>query len=104
MPLTVVLALLLNVVGVAKIIILKGMTIYEALKISGCMIEQIERAGAKPSDYKYVRLFEEYRSARESGEKVSYIVAVLAKRYSVSERSVYEIVKRLGNDCKAASL
>ena len=80
------------------------MTIYEALKLSGCMIEQLERAGAKPSDHKYVGLFEDYQRARKRGEKVSYIVAVLAERYKVSERNVYDIVKRLGSDCKSVSL
>ena len=80
------------------------MTIYEALKLSGCMIEQLERAGARPSDHKYVGLFEDYQRARERGEKVSYIVAVMAERYGVSERFVYDIVKRLAADCKVASL
>lgn len=79
------------------------MTIYEALKLSGSMIELLERAGAKPSDHKYVGLFEEYQRARKSGEKVSYIVAVLAERYSISERNVYDIVKRLGSNCKSVS-
>lgn len=71
------------------------MTIYEALKISGGVIEQIERAGAKASDYKYLRMFEEYAEAVERGEKVSYVVAFLADRYNVSERTVYDVVKRL---------
>ncbi|MDE5688585.1 MAG: hypothetical protein K2I18_08185 [Paramuribaculum sp.] len=79
------------------------MTIYEALKLSGCMIEQLEKAGARPSDHKYVGLFEGYQRARKRGEKVSYIVAVLAERYSVSERNVYDIVKRLVRDCKSVS-
>ena len=79
------------------------MTIYEALKLSGGMIEQLERAGAKPSDHKYVRLFEDYQRARKRGEKVSYIVAILAERYKISERKVYDIVKRLGSDCKLCS-
>lgn len=92
-----------HVVGVAKLIFFSRMTIYEALKLSGCMIEQLERAGARLSDHKYVGLFEDYRIARERGKKVSYIVAVLAERYSVSERNVYEIVKRLGSDCKSVS-
>ena len=54
-------------------------------------------------DHKYVRLFEDYQDARKRGEKVSYIVAILAERYNVSERNVYDIVKRLGSDCKSVS-
>lgn len=79
------------------------MTIYEALKLSGYMIEQMERAGVRPSDHKYVRLFEDYQRARKRGEKVCYIVAVLAERYNVSQRNIYGIVKRLGSDCKRVS-
>ena len=80
------------------------MTVYEALKLCGGVIERLEKAGVKPSDHKYVALFEDYRRAKQCGEKVSYIVACLAERYDMSERSVYDVVKRLGNDCKTASL
>ncbi len=80
------------------------MTVYEALKLCGGVIEKLEKAGVKPSDHKYVALFEDYRRARQHGEKVSYIVACLAQRYNMSERNVYDVVKRLATDCKAASL
>ena len=73
------------------------------LKFSGCMIEQLERAGAKPTDHKYVGLFEDYQKRRENGEKIGYIVACLADQYKVSERTVYDIVKRLASDCKCVS-
>lgn len=80
------------------------MTVYEALKMCGGMIEKLEKAGVKPSDHKYIAMFEDYRRARKRGEKISYVVACLAKQYNMSERNVCEVVKRLGNDCKAASL
>ena len=79
------------------------MTVYETLKICGSLIENLEKAGIRSSDYKYVGLFEDFREARERGEKVAYIVACLSSRYNVSERSVYEIVKRLGSGCKSVS-
>ena len=80
------------------------MTVYEALKLCGGVIEKLEKAGVKPSDHKYIALFEDFGRAKQRGEKISYVVACLAKKYNMSERSVYDIVKRLGNDCKAASL
>lgn len=79
------------------------MTVYETLKICGSLIENLEKAGIKPSDHKYIGLFEDFHSARERGQKVAYIVACLSSQYNVSERSVYEIVKRLGSDCKSLS-
>lgn len=79
------------------------MTVYETLKICGSLIENLEKAGIKPSDHKYIGLFDDFHRARERGEKVAYIVACLSVQYSVSERTVYEIVKRLGSDCKSVS-
>ena len=35
------------------------------------------------------------------GNKVSYIVAVLAQRYAVSERKVYSLLKRFGRNCNS---
>lgn len=80
------------------------MTVYEALKMCGGMIEALEKAGVKPADHKYIALFEDYQRARKCGEKISYIVLCLAQRYGMSERNVYEVVKRLGSDCKSVSL
>ena len=80
------------------------MKVYETLKICGGLIENLEKAGINPRDHKYVRLFEDFREAREQGEKEAYIVACLSSRYNVSERSVYEIMKRLGSDCKSVSV
>ena len=62
------------------------MTIYEVLKFIGEPLERLTNAGIK------------------TGEKVGYIVAVLAERYGVSERTVYDVVKRFGQDCKPFSV
>lgn len=80
------------------------MTQYEALKLSGRLIEQLEAVGVRPSDHKYLRLFEDWREAKQRGEKVAYVVACLADKYRVSERTVYDVVKRLESDCKSVSV
>lgn len=77
------------------------MTIYEALKFLSEPLERLEMAGVKPNDHKYVKLFENYQEARERGEKVGYIVAMLADRYGVSERTVYDVVRRFGRTANA---
>lgn len=61
-------------------------------------------AGVKPNDHKYVKLFEDYQEARKRGEKVGYIVATLADKYGVSDRTVYDVVKRFATDCKCVSV
>jgi len=80
------------------------MTIYELLKFIGEPLERLTNAGIKAGDYKYIALYEDYLKARKTGEKVGYIVAVLAERYGVSERTVYDVVKRFGKDCKSFSV
>lgn len=60
------------------------MTIYEVLKFIGEPLERLTDAGIKTGDYKYIALYEDYRKALKTGEKVGYIVAVLAARYGVS--------------------
>lgn len=79
------------------------MTQYEALKLSGCVIERLELAGVRPSDHKYLRLFEDWQEAKRRGDKVAYAVACLADKYGVSERTVYDVVNRLESDCKCVS-
>ncbi len=80
------------------------MTIYEVLKFIGEPLERLTNAGIKAGDYKYIALYEDYRKALKTDEKVGYIVAVLAERYGVSERTVYDVVKRFGKDCKPFSV
>lgn len=55
------------------------MTVYEALKLCGGVIEKLGKAGVKPSDHKYIALFEDFGKAKQRGEKISYVVACLAK-------------------------
>lgn len=80
------------------------MTLYELLKFVGEPLEKLANAGIRATDYKYIALYEDYQKAREKGEKVGYIVAVLAERYKVSERTVYDVAKRFTQDCKPFSV
>ena len=50
-------------------------------------------------DVQYIELYNDYNRLLDEGEKVSYIVAVLAERYNVCERKVYTLIKRLQSDC-----
>ena len=50
-------------------------------------------------DVQYIELYNDYTRLLDEGEKVSYIVAVLAERYNVCERKVYTLIKRLQSDC-----
>lgn len=50
-------------------------------------------------DVQYIELYNDYNRLLDEGEKVFYIVAVLAERYNVCERKVYTLIKRLQSDC-----
>lgn len=51
--------------------------------------------GIRPDDVQYIELYNEYNKLQTNGEKVSYIVATLSLRYGISERKVYDLIKRL---------
>lgn len=55
-------------------------------------------------DARYIDLYSDYTRLMEQGEKVSYAVAVLSEKYSVSERKVYALVKRFRSDCKTPAV
>ena len=55
--------------------------------------------GIRLDDVQYIELYNEYQVLQKEGNKVSYIVAVLADRYGISERKVYSLIKRFQSDC-----
>lgn len=55
--------------------------------------------GIRPDDVQYIELYNEYNKLHTNGEKVSYIVATLSLRYGISERNVYDLIRRFKTDC-----
>lgn len=55
--------------------------------------------GIRPDDVQYIELYNEYNKLHTNGEKVSYIVATLSLRYGISERKVYDLIRRFKTDC-----
>lgn len=60
--------------------------------------------GIRMEDVRHIDLYDDYSRLTMHGEKVTYVVSLLADRYDVSERTVYNIVSRLGRDCSPGSL
>ena len=58
--------------------------------------------GIRPDDVQYIELYNEYNKLQTNGEKVSYIVATL--RYGISERKVYDLIKRFKTDCNLCAV
>ncbi len=80
------------------------MTAFEVLNLNRGLLYCLKDAGLRVADVDYVDLYMDYRDMAAKGEKVSYIVAVLAEKYAVSERTVYSSIKRLGADCNCLTV
>lgn len=81
-----------------------GMKIIEILKFNRELLKRLKNAGVRLEDVEYVDLYTDYKNMLDNGEKVSYIVALLADNYSVSERKVYGLIKRFQSDCKPVAV
>lgn len=75
------------------------MTLFEALKFNRKPLEMLISLGGKQDDLRYIDLYQEYEVMKSRGEKTTYAVAFLAQKHSVSERKVYDIIKRFGKHC-----
>ena len=58
------------------------------------------KSGIHIEDVNYIDLYKDYSRMIAHGDKVTYVVAVLADKYQVSERKVYTLLKRLSHDCE----
>lgn len=80
------------------------MTVFEILKFNREMLERLGRMSVRLDDTRYIDLFSEFCDMVNSGDKVSYAVAVLADRYGVSERKVYSLLRHFRTDCSHDAL
>lgn len=62
------------------------MKVIEIINFNRELLKKLQEAGVRLEDVQYVELYSEYMYRTSQGEKVSYVVAVLSEKYSVSER------------------
>jgi hypothetical protein len=77
------------------------MKIYELINFNRELLKKLADAGVRLDDAQYIDAYADYLEMYKNGEKVSYIVAVLSEKYSISERKVYSLLKRFQSDCKS---
>ena len=83
------------------------MKLYELLDFNKELLKRLWFAGIKPEDYRYADLFADYERMCRNGEKKTYIVAMLAEKYSISERKVYSVINHLSQEldcCKSRAV
>jgi hypothetical protein len=74
------------------------MKVIEILNFNRELLTRLLESGLE--DVRYVNLYTDYFHLLRAGEKMTYIVAILAERYGISERKVYGLIKRFQSDCK----
>lgn len=79
------------------------MKVIEILNFNRELLKRLQASGIR-LDARYIDLYSDYTRLLDQGEKVSYVVAVLSEKYSVSERKVYALVKRFQSDCKTLAV
>ena len=62
------------------------MKVIEILNFNRELLKRLQAAGIRLEDARYIDLYADYTRLLDQGEKVSYAVAVLSEKYSVSER------------------
>ena len=75
------------------------MKVYEILIFNRELLDRLKKAGVRLEDAQYIDLYSDYTAMLGNGCKVTYIMAVLAKKYGISERKAYSLVKRFKADC-----
>ena len=76
------------------------MKVFELINFNRGLLKKLQDAGIRLDDAQYIDLYSDYVDMYQQGEKVSYIVATLSEKYAVSERKVYDLLKRFQSDCK----
>ena len=75
------------------------MKVIEIQNLHKELLKNFQKAGIRLDDVEYIDLYKEFLTLQNGGEKVSYIVAILADKYCISERKVYDLIRRFKTDC-----
>lgn len=75
------------------------MKVFEALNLLKSPIFALLDSGVHVEDVKYLQLYKYFKCIVSEGNKRGYAAAVVSEKYSVSIRTVYDIVKRFDKDC-----
>ncbi len=76
----------------------------DVIKLNKEFLMRMKEMGIRLDDCQYVDLYNDYEEMKAKGFKITYIVTELSDIYNVSERKVYDLLKRLNMDCKIRAL
>lgn len=76
------------------------MEAYKMLFLIRDLMKSMSDIGIKMDDYKYIGLCQEYNELVAKGHKREYARAILSRKYSVSESTVFRIITRMNKSIK----
>jgi len=76
------------------------MEAYKVLFLIRDLAKSMSEIGIKMDDYRYIGLCQEFNDLIAKGEKREYARAILSRKYSVSESTVFRIISRLNKPIK----
>ena len=76
------------------------MKVVELMKIGKEILEVLQNSCIRTADVRFLAMYDEYKDMAKRSEKTSYIAMILSKKYGISERQFYYLIKRLEKDCK----
>lgn len=91
-------------IGDAKLQKIFEMKIFEIINFNKELIKRFQQAGIRIEDVMYIDLYDEYLGLKSRGDKKTYVVALLADKYGISERKVYGLIKHFESDCKSRAV
>ena len=76
------------------------MKVVDFVRFCEDLLKKLHDYGIKLEDYSHLKLYEDYIRMKSSGDKTTYIVAVLSQEYGICERKIYKIKKHMESDCQ----
>ena len=76
------------------------MRLYELLEMVAELLKRMSELDIRIDDYKHVAMCREYNELMAKGEKKEYAREMLAKKYKLSQSTVFRIVNRLSKRVK----
>ena len=80
------------------------MKVVELLKIGRNLLEVLQNSCIRVNDVKFIQMYDEYKRFERKNMKVTYAAAMLSRKYGISERQFYYIIKRFDKDCNIAAV
>jgi len=70
------------------------MKVYELLNASESIMTIFDKANVNVSDSRYIPMYTDFSRLKSEGHKITYAVAYLSEKYSLSEKTIYNVVEK----------